>query len=276
MPAIITDTSPASMARCIEGNMVACFAELAGARNGVHEDDGITSVVTGLPISDFNGVFRTQLPAGLPPAELDARVAATLRYLDGCGVPFAWHVFPSSRPGDLPDHLRAHGFHLASTSPGMAADLQALNEGEPTPEGLAIEPVRDMAGLRTWLRTGFAGFGLPTELEDPFAALVEHFDLSAASSTQLYTAWLGGQPVATSLVLMAEGVAGLYNISTLADHRGKGIGAAMTLAPLREARERGYRIGILEASKMGFPVYQRLGFRQYIAIEHYERAEAAG
>ena len=62
-------------------------------------------------------------------------------------------------------------------------------------------------------------------------------------------------------MLLALGVAGLYNVATLPEARGKGIGAYMSFAPLLEAREDGYRIGILQASDMGRSVYERLGFQ---------------
>jgi len=44
----------------------------------------------------------------------------------------------------------------------------------------------------------------------------------------------------------------------------------MTLAALRDAGTLGYWIGVLGASSLGYPVYQRLGFREYCTIGIYE------
>jgi predicted acetyltransferase len=43
----------------------------------------------------------------------------------------------------------------------------------------------------------------------------------------------------------------------------------MTLAALREARARGYAIGILSPSEMGLRIYQRIGFREYCKVNIY-------
>ncbi len=48
--------------------------------------------------------------------------------------------------------------------------------------------------------------------------------------------------------------------------RRQGIGTTLTLAPLRDAAQRGERLGVLFAAPMAFRLYQRMGFREYCRI----------
>jgi GNAT superfamily N-acetyltransferase len=84
-----------------------------------------------------------------------------------------------------------------------------------------------------------------------------------------YLARVDGVPVGGSLMLMGEAVAGLFAVGTVPEARRHGVGAAITDSPMREAREHGYRYGILSASVMGESVYRRLGFVEYCRLETY-------
>jgi ribosomal protein S18 acetylase RimI-like enzyme len=78
---------------------------------------------------------------------------------------------------------------------------------------------------------------------------------------RLYLGRLGGEPVATNLLFCGGGVASVYAVATVASARGRGIGGAITLAPLLAAREAGYRHAVLFSSDMAVGAYERIGFR---------------
>ena len=152
----------------------------------------------------------------------------------------------------------------------MAADLDNLNESLPLPDGLSIQPAQDDASWWAWSKTMAQGFEAPPERVE-FAVKTWHDLLSESDpiKTQAYTAWLDGTPVATSLLHLGGGVAGIYAVATIPEARRKGIGSQATLYPLLHARQRGYKIGVLQASEMGFSVYKSLGFQECCRITSY-------
>jgi predicted acetyltransferase len=80
---------------------------------------------------------------------------------------------------------------------------------------------------------------------------------------------LDGTVVGTCTLYLGAGVAGIYNVSTLPKARRQGVATELTLTALHAARDRGYRIGILHASEMGYGAYRRIGFRDYCTVSHY-------
>jgi GNAT superfamily N-acetyltransferase len=148
----------------------------------------------------------------------------------------------------------------------MAVDLLALKEDSASPAGLTIQTVGDEDALAQWVNAAVTGFGMPDTGEGPC------FDLFAGLGFDMplrnYVGLLGGEPVAASQLFLAAGVAGIYYVATAPDVRRRGVGTAMTLAPLREARTMGYRIGILQSSEMGLGAYRRLGFKEYCKLSY--------
>lgn len=267
---IVTDTSAASLARAIAENFVAAYAFLARAHGAVREREGITAIVTHIPSAEFNGVFRTMLPADLSPELADALVGEAVDWLRAQGEPFTWYITHTTMPAHLPRLLEARGLRLVDSTPGMAVDLATLDEDIPAPVGLEIMPVTDIRDLPVWVRTCNSGFSIPDRFDAAVLATFHGISLVLEARQRLFLARLHGVPVGTAVLVLGGGAAGLYSIATLAEYRRQGIGAQLTLAALREARQRGYRVGVLEASTMGRPVYERLGFRQYATHHAYE------
>jgi GNAT superfamily N-acetyltransferase len=71
-----------------------------------------------------------------------------------------------------------------------------------------------------------------------------------------------------------EGDAGVIFVATLPEARGRGLAGGLLAAALVEARERGCDISTLQATKVGEPVYARLGYQRLGAIQMWEKRKA--
>jgi ribosomal protein S18 acetylase RimI-like enzyme len=269
MTDILTDLSPTTLAGAIQENEVAFWlyrARVAGWE--VHDDAGLTWYTSGLSGAMDNGVLRTRLDA----SEADRRIAEMQAFFAERDLPMVWWGGPERQPADLGARLEAHGFASEGDDPGMAADLHALREDVPVPSSLTIERVADEETLTDWIiALRAANGGAPPRLPlTPRAILLNRPATYAPDDPyRLYTARLDGRPVATAALLLATGVAGLYCVATAPDARRRGIGSAVVLAALRDARAAGYRVGVLGASPMGIGVYRRLGFEQYCLLQSH-------
>jgi GNAT superfamily N-acetyltransferase len=147
----------------------------------------------------------------------------------------------------------------------LDAALSALG----APEGVAIEGVHDRASLAQWARTFCAGMEVPAAVATVLEPAIARDALGEAAAIRYYLARLDGEPVATAMLVLAAGVAGIYAVATIETARRRGIGAAVTLAPLLDARDRGYVAGVLQSSEMGYGVYARMGFTEQFRYHSY-------
>jgi GNAT superfamily N-acetyltransferase len=262
-----TKHSTGDLARAIEQNGAEFLLALGRAGGGEERaEPHIHWTIGGSPIDYHNAVVR----ADLAPEQAGPAIAESIERLRARGVPGTWHVGPSMRPADLGTRLVAQGFAHAGDDIGMAADLGALPAALDAPPELAIERVRDERGLATWTRTLAVGFG-EGEREAAWAGeMYRRIGLGDEQPWRHYLGRLGDLPVATASMFFGAGVAGIYFVFTVEQARRQGIGAAITLAALRDALALGYRIGVLGASELGYSVYQRLGFRECCRIGIYE------
>ena len=223
----------------------------------------------------FKGVWKTQLSA----EEADAVIDETIAWFKEQEAPyFFWWTGGDSSPSDLEERLAKRGMismeeqtqelakGILSTqqgSPCMAAELARMNEAvlSQTPEDFLIKEIADESGLYDFKKVFVETYEIPEWAGQAWVDATLRIGIGR-TPWRIFVGYLRNEPVATNLLFNGAGVASVYAIATVPAARGKGIGAAITLQPLLEARDReGYNYAVLFSTEMGIPVYQRLGFR---------------
>ncbi|MDX6262518.1 MAG: hypothetical protein QOH84_4206 [Kribbellaceae bacterium] len=256
----------AELIQAIEENAAELLLAMGAAGGGRQRvDGGVRWSLGGSPLDYHNAVVGCAVDGG---DAADRVIAGSLAELKDLGVPGCWHVGPSMRPADLVERLVAGGFSHGGSEPGMALRLSEL--GEASVDGLRVERLTAADELRVWAATLGQGFGEGVKEAEWVASVYRR--LGVADPWRHYVGYLGGEPVATATVFLAAGVAGLYFVMTVPEVRRRGIGAAITAAVLRDARDSGLEYAVLGASSAGRSVYAGLGFRELCAIDLYEWA----
>ncbi|MHB8901726.1 MAG: GNAT family N-acetyltransferase [Thermoguttaceae bacterium] len=259
--------SPDALAALIEQCGLECFvAWAAWPEIELGRDDGMAWTISDIPFPFFNNVFS----ARLQPQEVSSAIDAVVDRLGCRKVPGFWWIGPGTFPPDLGRHLEAAGFEHVVSAPAMAVDLAAVNEIlPPCPAALTIEEVVDSAGLRAWCSVMTPVYQFPDFAAEAWFRMLASLGLGPERPFRHFLARLEGKPVATASLYRGAEAAGISNVATLPGHRRRGIGTALTVAVLREARRTGCRIATLFSSVMGRPVYQRIGLRHYATGDCY-------
>lgn len=245
--------------------LTAMNANLEGAFRGLmaHGPEGtvssfgeITAVSTGIPLPYFNRVFVFDRPASgdlnravewmqthpdsFLVTVIDTALAATDHLFEGWGLEPAGNPEPGmvlSSLDDIPDR-----------SPSV--DIRAVRDPE------EIDEIAELTVQNTDMPIDTARLIVPRSMisDDAFVPLIARVD---------------GRPVGRGLLFLDDGVAGVYNVGVIEAYRRRGIGEAITWEILRAGREAGADIGVLQASEMGYPLYERMGFETIVEYHHF-------
>ncbi|MBL8255551.1 MAG: GNAT family N-acetyltransferase [Pseudoxanthomonas mexicana] len=166
--------------------------------------------------------------------------------------------------------LAARGFQPHGAMPAMAVDIHDVATTS-LPHGDTFERIATPAAFGEWTDVLATGYDLPRGLSRMLSPEALGADPADDAAIQFFAIRRDGRLVATSMMFLDDGLAGLYCVTTLQDARGQGLGAHVTAEPLRRARTLGYRVGVLQSSDAGHPVYRRLGFQDVGAVPLFIR-----
>ena len=166
------------------------------------------------------------------------------------------------RPGDerAARALAAAGSSVDSEPMAMAMELGGVEApgpgeldlvGDPSPAAVSevLMPVYEWGGFEEAMRW-FGGY-------HPYLALAD------------------GRPAGTLGVYDHEGDAYVTWVGTTEEARGRGLASTLLRRALADARERGCTTTTLVATRMGQPVYARLGYRELGRVQLWERRTPA-
>jgi GNAT superfamily N-acetyltransferase len=227
------DTTPSADTLALAGlramaDRATRWASAAGGR--VRAESGLVLADAGSPCPFLN------VSAAARPVDADAAVALAA-FFAGPFVLVTPHATPDLRPSGLA--LMGHPPFMVRPAGGGAP---------PRPAGVTVAQVHDAAELEVFDRTLAAGYPMPPSPAPPSLL---------GGATRFWLARADGEPVATAVSHTAHGVTDVEAVATLPEHRGRGIGAAVTWAatladPAQPA--------VLIASDDGVGVYRAMGY----------------
>lgn len=240
----------------IRASMIDTWSQLARSTGGrtIGDDRVFASVVPATPDrSVMNSVIYSDRDAML--SSLDDLAAA----YEESGVR-AWTVWVREEDEPAARALESAGHVFDAEPRAMGMDLSRAAE----PDLGGIEWSRE-CDLVTIGRVNDAAYGYRDgSLERVISSL-------PAEDVHPYAAHAGGEVAAVMLTIDCDDDTEIAWVATNEAARGRGLATALMRQSLWDARERGQRTSTLQATKLGAPVYRRVGFEDFGALHMWER-----
>lgn len=188
--------------------------------------------------------------------ELEVRLPEIAATYDEAGIE-AWTVWAHEGDEAATRALSAAGNVLDAEPMGMARELDGIEAPEPDTLELVRDP--DPGGVCDVLVDAYH-WG---SVREALTAWYEGY--------HAYLALLDGAPACSLAIHDQDGDAHVTLVGTVERARGRGLASALMRQALADARERGCTTTTLVATKMGYPVYARLGYGDLGRVQMWER-----
>jgi GNAT superfamily N-acetyltransferase len=207
----------------------------------------------------FTGRANSALAAGDPGMPLEAALAAVTAWYDERGLPTMLQVADGAAPPELTPLVESLGWNASPGVHVMTAEVAHALRAHPDPAigelEIRVDDSPDDGWVSCYRRTSGPIEGIARQLltnhPDPiFASIRDGESVLAIARSAVDAKW-----------------AGLFAVEVDPDQRRRGLGAAVSVAALREAGRRGGRQAYLQTSidnTAAVALYQRLNF----AVHH--------
>lgn len=242
------------------------FFGQASGRGDIQERDGVLLIDSGVDYAVFNMVLLTH-PVETR-AEFEQRITSAAEYFRRRGARWSFWLCEDLLAGPVRrkfgEIFESRRLRRLTEAPGMIADRIAA----PTRRLPAIEcrKVGDRQTRCDFTQITSANFEIPYST----CRLIYEQERAWNFDYTGYVGYFNGRAVATVAVVIAEGAAGIYSVSTLPAHRRRGYAETLMRGVLAEcARTTGIERTILQATRAGYAMYQKMGYREVTRFSVY-------
>lgn len=231
----------------------------------IERRDGIVGIRSSMPFDWFNQVLVERNDATV--ADLLAAASRGPRGADGPIVRLRdgiddRFVGPLTRAGWV-------GAGQGTMTPGMVAfPIDHLAGAATEVPRFEIRSVTDATALEEHRVVVAKGFGVPRSV----AVGTTGLELLRTAECTIYVGYADGVAVTSGLGWRSGRTIGVYAISTVPAARSRGYGEAMTAHVIADGIAAGCDVAALQASELGRPIYERLGFRVDVRYNAYVRS----
>jgi len=227
-------------------------------RADVIETDAVYAVRTGVLSNSENAVL-----SGSERRISSAGVRRLIAWFHERKVPASWLCAEGTGRADDAALLAAEGCRPERSACEMHAQLRSLDlEPAAAPAGTRIEPVVSERRLDAWLDVAGAS-GWFDDRRERQALRDLNLGLSGSERWRMYVAFRDETAVGMASAFYSGATILLTALAVRPDSRRLGIGRALALTRLREARERGCELAVLGPSPDGEQLYKALGFETH-------------
>ena len=236
-------------------SMKAAWRALGAGSEGARMIDGDGILAAVVPATPERSVFNSVLYER--PWDLAAAREDVARTYEQTGVR-AWTVWVPESDRASAELLASAGHRLDASPRAMVLDLADLEEPgtddlEWSSGSLAeVKRINDVA-------YGYEPGTFERGIGDP-----------PPDAWRVYEARLDGRPASVLGTTDTDRDCGIWWVATVPEARGHGLARRLLNVALVEARARGMETSTLQATKLGYPVYARLGYRDIGELQMWE------
>jgi ribosomal protein S18 acetylase RimI-like enzyme len=223
----------------------------------------------------YDGLWAIRLTGGHPAKRLNSvnpldpadhgnmaeRIGRAARKFEECGRPLTFRMSPLASE-KLTEYLDGEGWQWFGESLVMQAHLS----DEMLAEAVPLDPLQDAdAYVSAAIEIGNVAASLRPGLSQVIAAIQPEAGMFVLED--------GGVPVSTTICVLDGDLAGIFEVATSKEKRGRGHARRLLLSALKWAQERGAKRAWLQVEAANEPalhLYRSMGFREVYRY-HYRQ-----